>query len=140
MAARYLRPIAPYHRDVAASELMVGDVMLRNPKTLRADVTVSEARRALEHSSVKMLLLVDGSRFDGAVTDIPADADPTEPAIRFASASPPTATEDTPVSEALERLDRRPSGRLVVLDGERLVGLVCLTTDGTGFCGVPSVS
>jgi CBS domain-containing protein len=119
---------------------MVGDVMLRNPKTLRADVTVSEARQALEHASVKMLLLVDGARFDGAVTDIPADADPTEPAIRFASESPPTATEDTPVSEALERLERRPSGRLVVLDGERLVGLVCLTTDGTGFCGVPSAS
>ena len=114
--------------------------MLRQPKTLPADVTVLDARNALEHASVKMLLLVDGSRFHGAVTEIPADADPGEPAIRFASESTPTAKEDTPVSEALERIEHRPSGRLVVLDGDRLVGLVCLTSDGTDFCGVPSAS
>jgi CBS domain-containing protein len=125
---------------VAAPEPTVADVMLRQPKTLPADVTVVDARNALEHASVKMLLLVDGSRFHGAVTDIPADADPSEPAIRFASASTPTTSEDTPVSEALERIEHRPSGRLVVLDGDRLVGLVCLTSDGTDFCGVPSAS
>jgi hypothetical protein len=44
------------------------------------------------------------------------------------------------VSKALERIEQRPSGRLVVLDGDRLVGLVCLTSDGTDFCGVPSAS
>ncbi len=114
--------------------------MLRQPKTLPADVTVEEARKALEHSSMKMLLLVDDSRFSGAVTDIPADADPDEPAIGFASESPPTATEDMSVSEALARLESKPNGRLVVLDGARLVGLVCLTKDGTEFCGIPSAS
>jgi CBS domain-containing protein len=125
---------------VAAVEPTVAEVMLRQPKTLPADVTVVEARNALEHASVKMLLLVDGSRFHGAVTEIPADADPSDPAIRFASESTPTATEETPVSEALERIGHKPSGRLVVLDGDRLVGLVCLTSDGSDFCGVPSAS
>lgn len=124
---------------MAAPELTVADVMLRQPKTLPADVTVSEARTALEHASVKMLLLVEGSRFHGAVTDIPADADPTEPALRFAGDSA-MATADMPVSEALKRIEHKPSGRLVVLDGEHLVGLVCLTSDGMDFCGVPSAS
>jgi CBS domain-containing protein len=111
--------------------------MLRRPKTLAADVTVAEARRALENESVYLLLLVDGSRFYGAVTAIPDDADPAGPVIAFADDSAPIVTEDTPVTEALERLEHRPHGRLVVLDGEHLVGLVCLTADGTRFCGVP---
>jgi len=57
----------------------VSEVMLRNPKTLASDVTVAEARAALE----------------------------------------------------------KAHGRVVVLDGERLVGLVCLTEDGQRFCGRP---
>jgi len=117
-------------------ERTVGDVMLRRPKTLAADVTVTEARVALENASVKMLLLVDGRRFCGAITAFPDDADPDAPAVDFVDESPPTATERTPVSEALERLDHRPHGRLVVLDGEDLRGLVCLTNDGMGFCGI----
>jgi hypothetical protein len=40
------------------------------------------------------------------------------------------------VREAFERLQRRPNGRLVVLDGEDLAGLVCLTSDGRDFCGI----
>ena len=115
----------------------VADVMLRHPKTLAADATVSEAREALESQSTHMLLLVDGERFRGAVTAIPADADPDESALGFVDRSAPIVTEDTPVSAALARLEHRPSGRLVVLDGQLLVGLVCLAKDGVTFCGSP---
>ena len=59
-------------------ETTVSDVMLRRPKTLPADVTVADAQKAFEHASVKMLLLVEGDRFRGAVTAIPTDADPDE--------------------------------------------------------------
>ena len=109
--------------------------MLRHPKTLPADVTVAEARHALGNTSVKMLLLVDGDRFYGAVTALPADASPGEPAVEYADDSTPTVTEDMSASAALDRLEYKPSGRLIVLEDERLVGLVCLTTDGSGFCG-----
>jgi CBS domain-containing protein len=114
----------------------VADVMLRHPKTLPVDVTVGEARVALDNASTKMLLLVDGSRFYGAVTTIPDDAERDAPAISFADESPPTATEGMAVSEALERLDHQPNGRMVVLDGEALAGLVCLTSNGKDFCGI----
>ena len=50
--------------------------MVRRPKTLPADITVADARKAFENASVKMLLLVEGDRFRGAVTAIPAEADP----------------------------------------------------------------
>jgi hypothetical protein len=49
-------------------------------------------------------------------------------------------TADMPASEALARLDHKPNGRMIVLDEERLAGLVCLTSDGERFCGSPSAS
>jgi predicted transcriptional regulator len=125
-----------YPRLMASrTEGNVSEVMLRHPKTLPADVTVAEARSALENAKTKMLLLVDGSRFSGAITAIPEDADLDAPAIGFADESPPTANADMPVSEALVHLGGKPNGRLIVLDGADLAGLVCLTSDGTDFCG-----
>ena len=123
--------------SVAMAERTISDVMLKAPKTLPADVTVSDARRALGSSSVEILLLVDGDRFRGAVTAIPDDAAPEEKALRYRDPSAPSATENTPVPEALALLDERAHGRIVVLDGDRLAGLVCLTADGERFCGTP---
>lgn len=123
---------------MTSSETTVADVMLPQPKTLPVDVTVADAREALEHASVKMLLLVDGDRFYGAVTAVPADADPGESALTYRDDSAVTVAPEMPAAEALDRLERRPSGRMIVLDDERLVGLVCLTSDGTSFCGLPA--
>ena len=125
---------------MAVSEPTVGDVMLRDPKTLPVDVTVAEAREALARQSVQMLLLVDGVRFHGAVTTIPDAAEPDEPAVGFVDGSSPIVTQDTSVSEALELLPERASGRIVVVDGVELVGLVCLAKDGVRFCGSPDVN
>jgi CBS domain-containing protein len=111
--------------------------MLRDPKTLPSDVTVAEARDALERGSTHIVLLVDGSRFRGALTAIPADADPDGAALRFVDTAAPVTREDTPVPVALALLDEKAHGRVVVLDGERLAGLVCLTDDGQSFCGRP---
>jgi len=111
--------------------------MLRKPKTLAADATVADARSAFANQSVQMLLLVEDTRFRGAVTAIPEDAAPDAPAVGFVDPSAPVVTQDQPVSEALAGLERRASGRLVVLDGDELVGLVCLAKDGLTFCGTP---
>ena len=78
-----------------------------------------------------MPLLVDGTG-TGAVTAIPgARRGPG----RYVDTSAPVVAEGTPVADALERLEHRPNGRLVVLDGDELVGLVCLAKDGVTFCG-----
>ena len=90
-------------------ERAVSDVMLRNPTTLASDVTV----------------------------EIPADADPGDPALRFVDEAAVVVRADSPVTDALALLDEKAHGRVVVLDGERLVGLVCLTEVGQRFCGRP---
>jgi CBS domain-containing protein len=112
--------------------------MVRRPKTLPADVTVADARTAFENASVKMLLLVEGDRFRGAVTAIPPEAALEELALTYVDESPVTVTADMPAAEALARLDHKPNGRMIVLDDERLAGLVCLTSDGERFCEAPA--
>ena len=77
----------------ANSQVTVSDVMLRRPKTLPADVTVADARAALVHASVQMLLLVDGNRFYGALTAIPDHAAPQVPAIEYVDTSAPVVAE-----------------------------------------------
>src|SRR5262245_3710890 len=99
--------------------LTVADVMVRRPKTLPADVTVAEARTALEYEKVKILLLVDGTRFEATISGIPSEAAPDEPAVRYADAAPPLISESSSVADALEVLDHRANGRLVVVDEER---------------------
>ena len=111
--------------------------MVRRPKTLPAEATVADARKALEYERVKLLLLVDGDRFVATVSAVPSGAEPHEPAMTYADADPPMVAGDASVGRALELLEHRPNGRLVVVDDEQtLLGLVCLTSDGTEFCGV----
>ena len=96
--------------------------MLRRPKTLPASTTVTDARKSLESESVQILLLVDDTRFHGAVTAIPRDAGPDEPVSRYVDESAPIVTEDTPVSQAVGLLPEKAHGRIVVVDGEDLAG------------------
>ena len=58
----------------ATNDRTVSDVMLRNPKTLPSEVTAAEARAALEREGTYLVLLVDGSRFCGAVTALASSA------------------------------------------------------------------
>jgi CBS-domain-containing membrane protein len=123
----------------SSAERFVGvtaaDVMLASPKTLPDDVTVRAARAALANDGVQMLVLVDGPRFAGAITDIPPDADPDERALRYATAAE-TITPDEDATVAFERAGSSPDRRIVVLDeGGDLLGLLCLNTSRTRFCG-----
>src|SRR5262245_53610987 len=123
--------------DTTGIATTVADVMLRRPKTLPATVTVAEAREAFGNVRVQMLLIADQGRFLGAVSRIPETAAPDELAVAYANEAAPRVSMDASLSDALELLEHRPHGRIVVVDDdERLVGLVCVARDGVSFCGV----
>jgi CBS domain-containing protein len=115
--------------------LLVRDVMVRRPKTLPASATVGDLRALFTNPHVATALLVDGDAFAGAV-----DRDSMSPDAPDASPATDVATDadviapDAPMSEAVARLEARATDRLVVLEGQNLVGLVCLTKDRDGFC------
>ena len=115
--------------------LVAADLMLRDPKTLTAEASVAEARMLLANPKVQMILLTDGSAFKGAVTQIPADASPRDRAVNYVDAEAETISPDASDDEAFERAAANPTRRVIVLDeDDKLLGLLCLNPDRTGFC------
>jgi CBS domain-containing protein len=121
-----------------ALDMLVGDVMIANPKTLPASALVGDVRGILEKKNVRTVLLAEDGVFCGAIErdGLPGTATDDEPALRFADAEPLSTTPGTPMRDALALLDGREEPRLVVLDedGRTLRGLLCADTAGTGFC------
>jgi CBS domain-containing protein len=117
--------------------MLVGEVMISNPKTLPASALVGDVRRVFEKKNVRTVLLVDGEIFRGAIEreGLPAAAD-HEPALSVADRAPLATTPATAMRAALALLDGRDEPRLVVLDedGVTLRGLLCADSAGNGFC------
>ncbi len=107
-------------------------------KELSIDDTVADARRLLAAHAVRVVPVLDGAAYVGAVDRdaIGADAPPSAALGPFASPLLPTAAASTRVTEALATLDRDGGKRLVVLadDGVSYVGLVCLRGDRDRLC------
>jgi CBS domain len=116
-------------------ELLVRDVMVSRPKTLPAGASVGDLRRLFGNGHVMTALLVDGDAFVGAVDrhSVPADL-PDSSAARDLATAGDVIRGDAPMAEAVSQLEALGTDRLVVLDGPNLLGLVCLTKDGAGFC------
>ena len=115
--------------------MSVADLMLRAPKTLTGDASVGEVREQLANPKVQLVLLADGRVFKGAVTALPEDAAPAEPALAYAEQDPETIPLDASDDEAFARASASPNRRVIVLDDDRnLLGLLCLNQSRTGFC------
>ncbi|HEY2311555.1 MAG TPA: CBS domain-containing protein [Gaiellaceae bacterium] len=120
----------------AAPLLVAADLMLRAPKTLAADASVAAVREQLANPRVQMVLLADGRAFKGAVTELPLDAAPEDPALDHADPDPEVVSPHASADEAFERAAASPNRRVIVLDDDRnLLGLLCLKRDRSGFCG-----
>ena len=121
-----------------ATSMTVGDVMIQRPKTVPGDVTVADVRAAFDSPAVRTVLLADSDRFIGAIErdGLPGEAADVELAERYVEPRPTTVTPDTPMSVAVEMLERRGEPRLIVLDadGVTLRGLLCANAEGTRFC------
>jgi len=116
----------------------VGEAITTRGKELSATDTVAAARRIFVNDVVRVVPVLDGTAYVGAIDrDAIGDDVPGTAAITpFVSALLPTAIATTSTAEALVALDRDGSTRLVVLaaDGTTFVGLVCLRSDRVRLC------
>jgi hypothetical protein len=90
---------------------VVADLMLRNPKTLPGDASVADVHAVLDNPRVQLVLLTDGERFRGAVTELPAGADPAAPALDFAERSPLTIGPNRPPRRSPRRRRARTAAQ-----------------------------
>lgn len=115
----------------------VGSVITVRGKELQRGATVAQARELFDSSSVRLIPVLDGATYLGAVSrDDIAGAAAADPVERHALSSPPTAPASASTGEALMALAADGGRRLVVLGDDRTtyVGLICLHRDRQRLC------
>jgi len=106
-------------------------------KELQLESTAAAARSLLASRAVKVLPVLSGRRYVGAVDrEMLTRTAHDEPVGELARDLLPVATARTPAHKALAALDARGGTRLVVLeeDGATYVGIVCLRGDRNRLC------
>jgi hypothetical protein len=118
--------------------LTVADVMIANPKTFSSHVTVGEVRRTFEDTSQRVVLIVEGTNFRGAIerTALHPDVPDTAPALQYATTDIRASTPSSSIADAIRELECNAEPRLVVLgeDGQTLCGLLCFNRSSASFC------
>lgn len=115
----------------------VSNVMVTQPKTSSAALSIAGAHELLADAHVHMVLLVKGHRLVGTLVreDLPPTAAAFEAVLPYAVLDgrliSPTADADL----ARLAMSRQAVRRLAVVDdGHRLLGLLCLKASHRGFC------
>ena len=121
-----------------AMAFLVSDAMITIPKVHPPDVALDEIRTLFEDDHVLMALIVAA---DGRLlttidrTDLVAAESDSAPVAQLGTLAGRTVGPSTRLSSATAQLLRERKRRLAVVDDHgRLVGLLCLKRDGTGFC------
>jgi CBS domain-containing protein len=114
-----------------------GEVVTVRGKELPADATVAEGRAIFASGSVRLIPLLDGGAYAGAVgrDDLEGAADDA-PIASHASAQPPIAAASERVGDVVAGLGGNGERRVVVLGDDRrtYVGLMCLDRDRARLC------
>ncbi len=112
----------------------VTEVMAHDPVTVSADAPVSAAAQHMRASDTGDVLVMDGGRLAGIITDrdiairVVAENKPPETPVReaYSGGDLTTVTPDTTLEQAAEVMRRQAIRRLPVVDGDRPVGIVSI--------------
>ena len=114
-----------------------GEVVTVRGKELPADATVAEGRAIFASGSVRLIPLLAGGAYTGAVARDDLEGATDDAAIAdHATAQPPIAAASDRVGDVVAGLGEDAGRRVVVLgdDGRTYVGLMCLDRDRTRLC------
>jgi CBS domain-containing protein len=109
------------------------DVMTPNPRTLDSNATVQDAARVMRDEDTGVVPIVENGKPVGLITDrdivVRAVADGAEPTRRvreLATDTLVTAEPDMSTGEAAELMGQHQVRRLLVCEGDRLVGVASI--------------
>ena len=120
--------------DRAVLQGRVGDLVRRDPVSVRADATIMDAARLMSAARISSVLVIDGERLVGILTDrdlrtrvLAAGADPAVPVSTVMTPDPATTSPDALALEALLELVRRNIHHLPVVEDGRPIGMITAT-------------
>lgn len=112
----------------------VKDVMTTDPITVEAGDSVVVAARRMKEAAVGSMIVMDGERLQGIVTDrdiamrvVAEGSDPAQTRVQeITSDNPVTLEPNSSVDDAIQVMSDRAIRRLPVVEGGRPVGIVSL--------------
>jgi len=112
----------------------IRDVMTTTLVTVRPDSTAVEAAKAMRDNNIGPVLVVDGDRICGILTDrditVEAVATGRDPSVTkvidLCTSNVQTVTSDTSIVDAIQLMKDNSIRRLPVVDGGKPVGIVSL--------------
>jgi CBS domain-containing protein len=111
----------------------VRDVMTAEPIVLQQDQTIADAAQAMRDSAVGAVLVVDGDRLCGLVTDrdivvraVAEAAPPDSPVGRVVSPDLIAVAADDEADDAARIMQAHAVRRLPVMDHGKIVGIVSI--------------
>jgi CBS domain-containing protein len=109
------------------------DVMTPNPRTLESTATVQDAARVMRDEDTGVVPIVENGKPVGLITDrdivvrgVADGAEPTRPVRELATDTLVTAEPDMSTGEAAELMGQHQVRRLLVCEGDRLVGVASI--------------
>ena len=109
------------------------DVMTPNPRTLDVNATVQDAARVMRDADTGVVPIVENGKPVGLITDrdivvraVADGAEPTRPVRELATDTLVTAEPDMSTGEAAELMGQHQVRRLLVCEGDRLVGVASI--------------
>lgn len=113
----------------------VAEAMVTVPRTLPASVRVEEARAAFADPKVHLLLLTRGPRLVTTLTRADLAGAVGGPVRWHGRTAGRVTAPGEPLAEVGAWMRRTATRRLAVIaEDDRLLGLLCLKADGSGFC------
>jgi CBS domain-containing protein len=127
------------------------DVMSKNPVTIRATGTVCEAAQLMRDGDIGDVIVLDGDRVVGIVTDrdivvrgVAADRDLVTTTVRdVCSSDVVTLSPDDEVKRAIDLMKQKAIRRIPVVDNGKPVGIVSigdLAIESTGEKALADIS
>jgi CBS domain-containing protein len=109
------------------------DVMTPNPRTLDSNATVQDAARIMRDEDTGVVPIVENGRPVGLITDrdivvrgVADGAEPSRPVRELATDTLVTAEPDMSTGAAAELMGQHQVRRLLVCEGDRLVGVASI--------------
>ena len=112
----------------------IKEVMTPDPVTVEANAPIAEAAKAMRESDIGTVIVLDGGKVSGLVTDrdivvrgIAEGADPrSTPVRKVCSSNPLTLSPSDDVDKAVKVMREKSVRRLPVVEGSRPVGIVSI--------------
>ncbi|HEY9495028.1 MAG TPA: DUF294 nucleotidyltransferase-like domain-containing protein [Intrasporangium sp.] len=125
----------PHHdRANAVLQTRLRDLLRREPITTTSDATIREAAELMAREQVSSLLVVDGERLTGIVTDrdlrtrvLASGLATTQPVRAIMTTDPVTAAPDDLAMELVLEMTSRNIHHMPVVEDDRPVGMVTST-------------